>query len=672
MNEGNNLFRMSFIIQDNAATSLESNLVKIIEAVIYESGSPSLQPEDIQRLIEEYCGLTFSLDEINRAVKRRGRNLIVTGKNISLQPSYRITLSNRGSFESELKKYAQMAVRELRMDVSLDVLCNLLTEYLYYCFNSNKDTLLSLVRNDPAPDKQKLEMGNNDIALINQFLSWNNDDKNRFIYNTISYCYVYCTLTVRKNTLLAKELFRGKKFFLDANIIFRLAGINNDARKFTITSFVKKCREVGIELCYTDYTLNEIYRVISTNVRWIERINNYQAPLDLRNYDPTGDDFYNLYCIWSKEDGNYYDDYGGFQRHLFNLITEVLNEITLVQIPNYGIVKKSDFNGYMNALSEYKLSHTYRSQSNASLKTDVNNIMHIKELRGKQNSNMWSTHEYFISADQNLIAWSQDVYPGIPLAVLPSIWLTIILRFSGRSADDYKAFCSFLKLRIHIAPDSIDVYRLVSHISDKTSNNDLKIRIVKEVFEHKSDYAIKEEKDYEAVATRAFDVIIQQMSEEERMKVEALESQLRDSGREKDQEVENARLQRAADHEQKISILINEDEKKRFRLVAWLNKVICPIGFLLAIGLFVLAVMTIFGSGPVSHLLVDILKRPELMTPGILLTGMGMCAAFIVFISRGMLEGIRYLNGSERREQFRKKRREYYKQLFGDGEDSVR
>ena len=193
---------MSFIIQDNAATSLESNLVKIIEAVIYESGLPSLQSEDIQRLIEEYCGLTFSLDEINRAVKRRGRNLIVTGKNISLQPSYRIMLSSRGSFESELEKYVQMAVRELRMDASVDVLCNLLTEYLYYCFNSNKDTLLSLVRNNPVSDKQKLEMGNNDIALINQFLSWNKISKERTeggLNKRAIFAPLFCTLSVFPN-----------------------------------------------------------------------------------------------------------------------------------------------------------------------------------------------------------------------------------------------------------------------------------------------------------------------------------------------------------------------------------------------------------------------------------------------------------------------------------------
>ena len=147
---------------------------------------------------------------------------------------------------------------------------------------------------------------------------------------------------------------------------------------------------------------------------------------------------------------------------------------------------------------------------------------------------------------------------------------------------------------------------------------------------------------------------------------------MRDSSREKDHEAENARLQRAADHEQKISLLISEDEKKRFRLIAWLNKVICPIGFLLAIGLFVLAVITLFGVGPVSNLIVNILKRPELMTPGDLLAGMGMCAAFIVFFSGGILKGIRYLNRSERREQFRKKRREYYNRLFGYGEESDR
>lgn len=109
------------------------------------------------------------------------------------------------------------------------------------------------------------------------------------------------------------------------------------------------------------------------------------------------------------------------------------------------------------------------------MQTDINNYLYLKGLRKKdKNINLWTTNEFFISADQNLIGWSLEKDSGIPLVVLPSIWLTIMLRFSGRTANDYKAFCSFLELRTHLPEDTIDVYQLLESLSDKTTDNELK------------------------------------------------------------------------------------------------------------------------------------------------------------------------------------------------------
>ncbi len=78
------------------------------------------------------------------------------------------------------------------------------------------------------------------------------------------------------------------------------------------------------------------------------------------------------------------------------------------------------------------------------MQTDINNYLYLKGLRKKdKNINLWTTNEFFISADQNLIGWSLEKDSGIPLVVLPSIWLTIMLRFSGRTANDYKHFVHF-------------------------------------------------------------------------------------------------------------------------------------------------------------------------------------------------------------------------------------
>lgn len=53
----------------------------------------------------------------------------------------------------------------------------------------------------------------------------------------------------------------------------------------TIKSFVEKCKEVGVTLCYTTATLDEIKRVIVSKVQWIKSVTGSQEPLDLSGFE---------------------------------------------------------------------------------------------------------------------------------------------------------------------------------------------------------------------------------------------------------------------------------------------------------------------------------------------------------------------------------------------------
>lgn len=84
--------------------------------------------------------------------------------------------------------------------------------------------------------------------MLNKFLNWNNKGKNKIIFFAASYAVDYCMLTVRKNYNSYNSIFQGKIFYLDANVIFRLAGINNQERKVVISSFIDKSIEQGISI----------------------------------------------------------------------------------------------------------------------------------------------------------------------------------------------------------------------------------------------------------------------------------------------------------------------------------------------------------------------------------------------------------------------------------------
>ena len=65
-------------------------------------------------------------------------------------------------------------------------------------------------------------------------------------------------MTVKKDKTVFASIFKGKEFYLDANIIFRLAGFNKTERKDAVTAFLSKCRECGVKINYSNFTSEEM------------------------------------------------------------------------------------------------------------------------------------------------------------------------------------------------------------------------------------------------------------------------------------------------------------------------------------------------------------------------------------------------------------------------------
>ena len=85
--------------------------------------------------------------------------------------------------------------------------------------------------------------------IINNFLRWDNTDKNIAVFNISSYSLEYCMLTNQKNSNTVRlEDLKNKNFYLDTNIIYRTLGINGDNRKKRSTTFLDKFKEAGESL----------------------------------------------------------------------------------------------------------------------------------------------------------------------------------------------------------------------------------------------------------------------------------------------------------------------------------------------------------------------------------------------------------------------------------------
>lgn len=622
--EEKDLLRLAMILENQGATTRDRYICKFVEYVLFDSEKSELSSLEICTCIKNRFQLEFDLTEIEAAVKKRG-----IGRLEETQGYYRLTpkvanqLSSQKSSLDQLRSYLTLFSQD-RPNVDIEATLMLVQKYLYFCFNSNASNLLSLIGENPkhidsTTFTAEFNPSQEEIDIINDFIHWENAEKNKFMYSVVSSCYEYCLITANKNPTISKSIFRGKKFFLDTNIIFRIAGFNKDERRFVSKVFVEKCREVGVALCYTSAVLTEIYRVIDSQIKYIRVITNEQAPVDANlisklssNYEVN--DFYTLYYNWCKEPQNRYNDFPSFRNYLTGMISNVISNFEYIDstiIKDYDENEQQLFDTLMKFKSEKR---PYKKTTIESIKTDVKQVLYLNSIRPKSAKSLWDMNEYIVSADQLLISWAEETFNGVPIVVIPSLWLSIILKVSGRATEnDYKSFCMFMTLRHSRTDDNtihINAVELLSKLSEKTIDSSLKEQIIAEILSNRGKYSFSEPDDYDSSVDLAFDAVLAR--EKDLQKEELLLAVNAEKAKSK---------KRAEEYEEKLKSKISAEEyaqtysqKKaqakveRFSQHAQIPLVINGIIFIVAVGILL---CWIFKLKPISDILTNIFDSDD-------------------------------------------------------------
>ena len=622
--EEKDLLRLAMILENQGATTRDRYICKFVEYVLFDSEKSELSSLEICTCIKNRFQLEFDLTEIEAAVKKRG-----IGRLEETQGYYRLTpkvanqLSSQKSSLDQLRNYLTLFSQD-RPNVDIEATLMLVQKYLYFCFNSNASNLLSLIGENPkhidsTTFTAEFNPSQEEIDIINDFIHWENAEKNKFMYSVVSSCYEYCLITANKSPTISKSIFRGKKFFLDTNIIFRIAGFNKDERRFVSKVFVEKCREVGVALCYTSAVLTEIYRVIDSQIKYIRVITNEQAPVDANlisklssNYEVN--DFYTLYYNWCKEPQNRYNDFPSFRNYLTGMISNVISNFKYIDstiIKDYDENEQQLFDTLMKFKSEKR---PYKKTTIESIKTDVKQVLYLNSIRPKSAKSLWDMNEYIVSADQLLISWAEETFNGVPIVVIPSLWLSIILKVSGRATEnDYKSFCMFMTLRHSRTDDNtihINAVELLSKLSEKTIDSSLKEQIIAEILSNRGKYSFSEPDDYDSSVDLAFDAVLAR--EKDLQKEELLLAVNAEKAKSK---------KRAEEYEEKLKSKISAEEyaqtysqKKaqakveRFSQHAQIPLVINGIIFIVAVGILL---CWIFKLKPISDILTNIFDSDD-------------------------------------------------------------
>lgn len=453
------LFRLGCISIDATSSNLKGSIRRLVYSVFYETNNMQLTIPELITKIQDRYSLEFSSKELEESLDGdKNLDRYEDGEDskfrLSIKKYEKIsTTDNSYSLPQILKLYYEK--NSIQKDITYIV--ELITNYIYQVFSKNINSLLSLINKDiNSISYEDHEYDNDEKTIINDFLNWDNKDKDIAIYNTISYCVDYCMMTVKKDSNAFSSLFSGKKFYLDANVVLRLIGFNNLDRQQVLESFIKRCKACKIELIISNYTCLEANNTIDYYVSNLSSINKDNKPLSQKQYDryvPNKKDIINLYNDWKKT-AKQYNDYNAFAKYLRDKVNTVSASCSKATFANQDMINKVEYTDMYNSLKAFKESlniPTYKS----SLDVDINNFLNIKRLRDEEHGeNIFNLNTYLITTDSKLCEWNKELYKGVtPICVLPSIWYSILLKTTGRTNDDYKAFTSFINMRYAIEPD---------------------------------------------------------------------------------------------------------------------------------------------------------------------------------------------------------------------------
>src|SRR5690606_18482464 len=450
------IFRLAAVLyaDNNYEVSRKAIHRKVIETIFIENNNDFI---GIHTLID-HIKIKYTLDFTEEEIKEIVSDVDFFNTSSCKTEEIKITLTAK-RFQNISKKivennldYFIQEFHKVNTNFNLQDLKQIIYKFLYEVFQSNVLSFGKLI--DPNFSIQELLNINDhnlnpiEIEIINGFLNWDNDEKNKVIFDISNLALEYCLITNKKGTNFRLENLKNKNFYLDTNVIFRAIGINGENRQKRTITFLEKFKEAKENLLISRFTEDEIKKTLDFYVNQLSRYNTARVNSDVFSKYSKNQDFIDYYHRWRRKRTN--DSSALFQAHISSLIEELKRR--------FGI--KSDYREYFDLkepqierliLDKGSQINIFKSDSKSSPYleasiVDAKNIYLIEFLRNGHYSNLFDCKYYFTSADQLLMKWDYTQNSSIPVVLLPSQWMSILLRYLNRTSDDFKSFVSFLNI----------------------------------------------------------------------------------------------------------------------------------------------------------------------------------------------------------------------------------
>lgn len=528
------LFRMSAILyaRNNSNNISQKQIIrKIIEDALFQHASDKsvLLSKLVEFIMSNYA-ITLSAEEVIAVIKdnKFSDNFDYyedDGFRVSLKHKRRVTIQQENSNNKNLNDYIIDFINTNNFDNSKT---EVIFRFLYGIFTTNLEGYKHLLKEKNIIKVDDVSFNDEDKIIINKFLDWDDVGKNAAIFNLASFALEYCMLTNKKDALFELDNLKNKNLYIDSNIIFRSLGVNGEDRKIRTEQFLSKFGNVNQNLFITKETDTEIRETIDY---YISKLNKAKTPavnskVFVEVVDIDG--FYKFYHKWkiNRTDGSV----GSFKIHLLAKYEEVLNRFK-IQKDSIKPFKDEDVKDLLKDY-ESQILNQNEEKSYSAASVDAKNIIWMEHKRNGQNDDIYKTKYFFVSSDQHLRRWDFNRNANeVPIVMLPSQWLSMILRYMERTDDDYKSFVCFLNMKINHPSMSEEqlLYAIegISEItSDITQQNHLIKSFIKEDFNNELQSLTNEElqEKAKAFAETEFDKQLKQLESDNDNKNKRIEN----------------------------------------------------------------------------------------------------------------------------------------------------
>lgn len=471
-----NLFRLSCMLDDTDGAKFNKVLVSVVCDYIYQRSNERTSLSQCFDYVVHEIGITTTRQHLKNVLSKVDYVRTESLKNDVLL-SLEVSLYDNLCHTSDANSIEHHARRFLRREELPEELAEILVEMIHQSIYENIQGLAGANVKALLAEEIKGKFPVENIKVFNRFLEYENRAKDNAIFRLFYKALEFAIVTSGKGVKdFTADLFKGKVYLLDANVIFRLMGIDGVQEQANMEELVTACLHQGVEFRYTAQTYEELKRKREQAVAMLKRFNNQATQLvedtliggDLAIQEGFVNQYYRYKKVGVVATPEQYElklmaDFRRFE-----------DSYKLRPVTRDVQVTKRDVEGLSQELFEGKKARRVLRYTGSAAQVDAYNILYVRGARAFNNTSFSDVKCFYLSTDRMLaeILKVEANEQGVSEVLFPAQAFLLHASLSANVKEaDYITFTKFLKKSV-VGQEftGVEIVRYVNQVSSFTTD----------------------------------------------------------------------------------------------------------------------------------------------------------------------------------------------------------